>query len=84
MIKQILKWQLFLGIFIGLILGAVLATFLYIKNIDLGNVRKRQTYLIQEVEELKKERQQIMYIFRERGLIEDWNQRAIVVEPENK
>ena len=84
MIKHILKWQFFLGIFIGLVFGAVLATFLFMKNIDIFDVRKRQEYLIQEVEQLRKERQEINYIFRERGLIEDWNEEAIVNPEEGK
>jgi len=79
MIKQILKWQFFLGIFIGLVLGAVL----YLKNIDSANVRRDQKYLIKEIEELRKERQELMYNFEERGLIKDWNEQAIV-KPENK
>ena len=81
-VKPLLKWQFFLGIFIGLILGAVLATFLYMKNIDLGDVRKRQVYLIQEVEKLRKERQELTYIFKERELIEDWNKDAVIVPKE--
>ena len=83
MIKQILKWQFFLGIFIGLILGAVLATFLYMKNIDIFEIRKRQEHLIWEVKELRKERQEINYIFKERGLIKDWNEKA-VIKPEEE
>jgi len=86
-IKRLYKWQLYLIAFIiafvFFILGAVLGTFLYMKNIDIGNVRKRQDYLIQEVEKLRKERQKLNYIFKERGLIKDHNRQAIV-EPENK
>ena len=82
MIKPLLKWQFFLGIFIGLIVGAVLATFLYMKNIDLGEVRKNQEYLIKEVRELTKERQAINEIFKEKGLIEDYNEDAVIVPEE--
>ena len=85
MIKRLYKWQLYLIAFliaiIFFILGAVLGTFLYMKNIDIYKVRKRQEYLIKEVKELTKERQQINYIFKERGLIEDWNKKA-VIKPE--
>jgi len=84
MIKHILKWQFFLGVFIGLVLGAVLGTFLFMKNIDIFDVRKRQTYLIKEVEELRKERQAIMYNLEERGLIKEWNEEAVVKPEEGK
>lgn len=87
MIKRLYKWQLYLIAFIiafvSFVLGAVLATFLYMKNIDLGNVRRNQEYLIQEVEELTKEREQLMYIFKERGLIKEWN-RQVIVKPEEE
>ena len=80
--RQLYTWQFFVGAVIGgficFILGAVLATFLYMKNIDIFEVRENQDYLIQEVKELTKERQEINYIFKERGLIEDWNEEAIV------
>ena len=83
MIKRLYKWQLyliaFLIAFVFFVLGAVLATFLYMKNIDLLKVRERQEYLIQEVKELTKERQAINYIFKERGLIKDWNEKAVIV-----
>ena len=87
MIKRLYKWQLYLIAFIiavvFFILGTILGTFLYMKNIDFGNVRKRQEYLIKEVKELTKERQAINKIFKERGLIEDWNKDAVIV-PEDK
>lgn len=87
MTNRLLTWQFFIGAVIGgfvcFILGAVLATFLYIKNIDIANVRKNQAYLIQEVKELRKEREELMYIFREKGLIEEWNEKAIV-KPEEE
>jgi len=87
MIRRLYKWQLYLiGLliaFLFFVFGAILATFLYMKNIDIGNVRKRQEYLIREVKELRKERQQINYIFKERGLIEDWNEEA-VIKPEEE
>ncbi|TES90821.1 MAG: hypothetical protein E3J87_09130 [Candidatus Cloacimonadota bacterium] len=88
MIKRLYTWQFFVGAFIGgftcFILGAVLATFLYMKNIDIYNVRKRQEYLIREVKELTKERQQLNYIFKERGLIEDWNKKAVIKPKEEE
>ena len=82
MIKRLYKWQLYLIAFIiafvFFILGAVLGTFLYMKNIDIFDVRKRQEYLIKEVKEIRKERQEINYIFKERGLIKEHNEEAIV------
>ena len=85
-IKRLYKWQLYLIAFIiaivSFILGAILGTFLYMKNIDFGNVRKRQAYLIREVEKLRKEREELLYIFRERGLIEEWNEDAVIVPKE--
>jgi len=82
MIKRLYKWQLyfiaFLIAFLFFIFGAVFGTFLYMKNIDMGNVRKRQDYLIREVKELRKERQQINYIFKERGLIKEHNEKAVI------
>lgn len=81
MTKRFFTWDFFVGILLGILIGAVLATFLYMKNIDIANIRRDQKYLIQEVEELTKERQEINYIFKERGLIKDWNKQAIV-EPE--
>ena len=87
MIKRLYKWQLYLIAFfiafICFVLGAILATFLYMKNIDIGNVRKHQEYLIKEVKEIRKERQQINYIFKERGLIKEYNKKAII-KPEEK
>ena len=88
MIKRLYKWQLYLIAFIiafvCFILGAVLGTFLYMKNIDFGNVRKRQDYLIREVRELTKERQAINKIFKERGLIKEWNEDAVIILGEGK
>ena len=82
MIKCLYKWQLYLIAFIififGLIAGSVMSHFFYMKNIDIGNVRKRQDYLIREVKELRKERKEINYIFKERGLIKEHNEKAIV------
>ena len=54
------------------------------KNIDLANVRRDQKYLIQEIEELKKEREELVYNFKERGLIEEWNRQAVIVEPKEE
>jgi len=86
-IRRLYTWQFFVGAFIGgftcFILGAVLATFLYVKNIDIFEVRKNQAYLIQEVGELTKERQAINKIFKEKGLIEDYNEDA-VIKPEEE
>ena len=88
MIKRLYKWQLYLIAFfiaiICFILGAVLATFLYVKNIDIFEIRKRQENLIQEVKELRKERQQINYIFKERGLIKEHNEKAVIKPKEVK
>ena len=88
MIKRLYKWQLYLIAFIiaiiCFVLGAVLATFLYMKNIDLLKVRERQEYLIKEVKEIRKERQQINYIFKERGLIKKHNDEAIIKPGEGK
>jgi len=53
------------------------------KNIDLFEIRKCQEYLIQEVEELNKEREQINYIFKERGLIKEHNEQ-VVIQPEER
>jgi len=86
--KRLYTWQFFVGAFIGgftcFILGAILATFLYVKNIDIFEVRENQAYLIQEIRELTKERQEINYIFRERGLIEEHNEQAVIVPKEAK
>jgi len=85
--RRLYTWQFFVGAFIVgftcFIIGVVYSTFLYMKNIDIGNVRKRQEYLIREVKELRKERQQLNYIFKERGLIKDWNEKA-VIKPEEE
>jgi len=87
MIKHILKWQFFLGIFIGLILGAILATFLFMKNIDVAGIREDHEYLRKQYEMLKKE-QTISnnvsdYIDRART-ITDYNEEAIVGPREGK
>ena len=86
--KQLYTWQFFVGAVIGgftfFILGAGLGTFFYMKNIDLGGIKKDQKYLIQEVDELTKERQQINYIFKERGLIEEHNEEAVIKPREAK
>ena len=86
--KRLYTWQFFVGAVIGgficFILGAVLATFLYMKNIDIFEVRENQEYLTREVKELRKERGEINYIFKERGLIEEWNEKAIIKPEEGK
>ena len=86
--RRLYTWQFFVGVFIGgficFILGAVLATFLYMKNIDIFEIRKRQEYLIQEIEKLRRERQAIEKAFIEKGLIESWNKKAVIIEPETK
>lgn len=86
MTKCLLTYQFFIGAVIGgficFILGAVLATFLYLKNIDVANIRRDQEYLIQEVEELRKERQELTYIFKERELIKEHNKQTIIVPEE--
>lgn len=82
--KRLFKWQLFIAVFIiGLIVGSTLSLFFYMKNVDVFEIRKRQEYLIKEVEELKKERQRFMYILKEKGLIKEWNEQA-VIEPEEE
>ena len=87
-IRRLYTWQFFVGAFIGgftcFILGAILATFLYVKNIDIFEVRENQAYLIQEIRELTKERQQINYIFKERELIEEHNEEAVIIPKEGK
>jgi len=87
-IKRLYKWQLYLIAFIiaftCFILGVILGTFLYMKNIDIGNVRKRQEYLIREVREINKERQEINHIFKERGLIKEHNEQAVIKLREEK
>jgi len=86
--KRLYIWQFFVGAFIGglicFIIGVILAPFLYMENIDIGNVRKRQEYLIRAVEEISKEREEIMYIFKERGLIKEHNKNAVIVPEEGK
>ena len=86
--RQLYTWQFFVGAIIGgiicFVLGAVLATFLYMKNIDIFDVRKRQDYLIRKVKEIRKEREQINYIFKERGLIKDYNEKAVIKPKEEK
>lgn len=86
-IKRLLTWQFLVGFimfFVGLIIGSILSLFFYIKNVDVFAVRERQEYLIQEVEELNKEREDIVYILREKGLIQDWNEKALIIEPEEE
>ena len=84
--RRLYIWQFFVGAIIGgficFILGAVLGTFLYMKNIDIFEIRENQEYLTQEVEELTKERQAINKIFKERGLIEEHNKDAVIVPKE--
>ena len=86
--KRLYTWQFFVGLFIGgltgLIIGVMLSTFLYMKHIDIFEVRKNQDYLIQEVRELTKERKQINYIFKERGLIKEHNEKVVIKPKEGK
>lgn len=86
--KRLYTWQFFVGAFIGgltfFIIGVILATFLYMKNIDIFAVRERQEYLIREVKEINKERREVMYIFKERGLIKEHNEKAITKPGEGK
>ena len=87
-IKRLYTWQFFVGAIIGgftcFVLGAVLATFLFMKNIDIFEVRENQDYLIREVKELTKERREINYIFKERGLIKKYNEQAVIKPGEGK
>ena len=81
MIKQILKWQFFFGVFIGLILGAVLATFLYMKNIDIDGIRKDHEYLKEQYEMLKKKQtisNNISDYIDEAKAMTEWNEEAII------
>ena len=84
--RRLYTWQFFVGAFIGgltcFIIGIILSTFLYMKNIDIGNVRRDQKYLIKEMKELTKERQAINKIFTENGLIENYNEDAVIVPEE--
>ena len=87
-IKRLYKWQLYLIAFIififGLVMGSTISLFFYMKNIDLLDVRKRQEYLIREVKEIRKERQQINHIFKERGLIKEHNEKTVIVSEDKK
>lgn len=87
MIKHILKWQFFLIAvliaFVFFILGAVLATFLYMKNIDVAGIREDHEYLKKQYEMLKK-KETISnnisdYVDEAEAMIE-WNEQAIVPE----
>ena len=86
--RRLYAWQFFVGLIIGgftcFVLGAIFGTFLYMKNIDIFDVRENQDYLIQEVRELTKERQEINHIFKEKGLIEDYNEEAVIKPREGK
>lgn len=81
MIKHILKWQFFLGIFIGLVLGAVLATFLYMKNLDVAGIKKDHEYLKKQYEMLKKKQtisNNISDYVNEVNAMTDYNEEAMV------
>lgn len=84
-LKPLLTWQFFLGVFIGLILGAVLATFLYMKNIDIKGIKKDHEYLLKQYEIFKKERaidNSIEdYVDRARSMT-DYNEEAVIVPDE--
>lgn len=87
MIKHILRWQFFLDVFIGLILGAVLATFLFMKNIDVARIKKDHEYLGKQYEILKKE-QTISnnisdYVDKAKAMAK-WNEKAVIKPEEGK
>jgi len=86
--RRLYTWQFFVGAFIGgfvgLILGSIFSLFPYMKNIDVRGVEKNQKYIMREMKEINKERQEINYIFKERGLIKEHNEEAVIKPKEGK
>ena len=84
--RRLYTWQFFVGAIIGgftcFILGAVLATFLFMKNIDIAGIRKDYEYLLKQYEIFKKERaidNSIEdYVDRARAMT-DYNEDAVIV-----
>ena len=87
--KRLLTPQFFIGAvisaFIFFILSAVLATFLYMKNIDIKGIKKDHEYLLKQYEIFKKERaidNSIEdYVDRARSMT-DYNEEAVIVPDE--
>lgn len=89
-IRRLYKWQLYLIAFLiaitFFILGAVLATFLYMKNIDVAGIREDHEYLKKQYEMLKQKETistNISDYVDEVEAMTEWNEQAIV-EPEKK
>jgi len=92
MTKRLYKWQLYLIAFviafIFFVFGAVLATFLYMKNIDIKGIRKDHEYLKRQYEILKK-KETISnnvsdYIEKAKAMTEHNEQAVIVPEEDGK
>lgn len=89
--RQLYTWQFFVGAFIGgftcFILGAVLATFLYMKNLDVAGIREDHEYLKKQYEMLKKEQvinNNISDYIDEVKAMTKWNEEAIEKPGEGK
>lgn len=90
-IKPFLTWQFFIGVFIGLIIGSTLSLFLYMKNLDIGRIKKDQKLIIQEQQIINKKQDVIIKIFwkikKEREATEEileWNKKAFQYEPKEE
>lgn len=90
-LKRFLTWQFFIIAFpafiIGLILGSTLSLFLYLKNIDVADIKKDHDYLEREYEMLRK-KQTISdslsdYVDKAKSM-EDYNENRVVVPEEVK
>ena len=88
-IKRLYKWQLyliaFIIAFIGFVLGAVLATFLYMKNIDIKGIRKDHEYLKRQYERLRKKEainNSISDYIDTAESMTDYNEQAVIIPEE--
>ena len=90
-IRQLYTWQFFVGAFIagftGFILGVILATFLYLKNIDVAGIKRDHEYLKKQYEMLKQRevinKHMQNYVDESKSMI-DWNEKAITSGEEVK
>ena len=78
MTKRLFTWDFFTGVLLGMLLVIVLLYFLYAKNMDS---------LIQDQERVREKEavvDSMLDYISEAEMMTDWNEQAVITEPESK